>query len=69
MNYEGRQWLYRIFWRLSEVAVVEEDLSEKRAIVGAMFLVDELLKRGKVSTWNPESFELRRQRYSRPRVP
>ena len=56
MTFEGRQWLYRIFWWLSEMVVVEREINSKRAVLGAMFLVEELRTKGRVS-----SCESRRQ--------
>jgi hypothetical protein len=69
MNPEGRRWLYRIFWRLSESAAVEEDPLFLRGILGAMFLIEELRLKGRVFTWKPELLESDRRRFSSPRVP
>lgn len=52
MNRSGRQMLYRVFWRLSEAAALADDLADRRDLVAAMFLIEELRTRGRVSEWN-----------------
>lgn len=58
MSFEGRQWLYRTFWRLSERAALEEDLDYRRAILAAMLIIQELQTKGRARRWIPEPYEL-----------
>jgi hypothetical protein len=49
MSAEGRQWLYRIFWRLNEALAIEEDLFWKMEMLRALILVHQLRHTGR---WN-----------------
>jgi hypothetical protein len=47
VNTEGRQWLYRIFWRLSEAIAVEPDSFWKREMLRALIIVHQLRETGR----------------------
>ena len=47
MSTLGRQWLYRILWRLNEQLAVEEDLFWQREILRALIVVHQLRETGR----------------------
>jgi hypothetical protein len=47
MNADGRQWLYRIFWRLSEAIAVEEDSFWEREMLRALIIMHQLRETGR----------------------
>jgi len=49
MSNEGRQWLYRVFWRLSEQLAIEDDPFWRPELMRALIWVCQLRDMGRVS--------------------